>query len=173
MNSWERVKDPDDPRRCQHIIPRSGQCRNVAIEGCQYCSPHGGHVQERKIKALEMKNYRLSKFKARAEELSGSTQLSSLKDEVAILRILIEERINRCEGSVDLLLQSGPLSDLIMKCGALVEKCTKLEDKLGNLLDREKVTILAQTIVEVVSNYVSDDQLDEIAESISKTLDSL
>lgn len=172
-NNWTRVKDLADPNRCQHIIPSQGQCLNTAVPGCQYCPPHGGSAQLRKNKAVSLRNYRLTKFRARASELGNNDQLSSLKDEVAILRLLIEEKLNHCADAQQLLLSSGPLSDLIMKCTVVVEKCHKLDSRLGNLLDRDKVTVLAQSIVEIVSEFVSEEQLDEISDKIVKTLDSL
>ena len=60
-----------------------------------------------------------------------------------------------------------------MKCTAVVEKCHRLDGKLGNLLDREKVAIFAQSIIEVISEYVREDQLEEISEKMSQTLESL
>jgi len=145
----------------------------VRVPGGQYCLPHGGIRQIEKQKRQEMRNYRLSKYKARAEELGNSTHISSLKDEVAILRILIEEKINFCQDTQQLLLMSGPLSDLIMKCTVIVEKCHKLDAKLGNLLDRERVVIFAQTLIEIIGDYVEEEQLDEISTKITKSLAAL
>ena len=131
---------------------------------------HGGGRHNAAIKNKELKNYRLTKFKQRAAELSNSSALSSLTDEVAILRILIEEKVNRCEDASDLLLSSGPLSDLIIKCSTLVEKCQRLENRLNNLLDRTRVTQFAQICVEIISNYVQENDMDQVSEEILKAL---
>lgn len=165
----ERITDPDQKDRCQGITA-NGQCLMVAEKDSTFCFIHGGNRAGEQLAKKEMKNYRLTKFKARAGELSNSSNLSSLRDEVAILRIMIEEKVNCCNDTNDLLLISGPLSDLVMKCGALVEKCQKLENKLGNFLDRTKVTQFAQICVEIISQYVQEKDMDQISEEILKAL---
>lgn len=164
-----KVSDPSDPRRCQGITAQ-GQCSYYKEEDSNFCIMHGGNKGGESVKAKEMKNYRLTKFRARANELSNSSNLSSLRDEVAILRIMIEEKVNVCNDTSDLLLVSGPLSDLIMKCGALVEKCQRLENKLGNFLDRTKITQFAQICVEIISSHVNEEDMDQVSDAILKAL---
>jgi len=171
---WERVKDPNDPQRCQNNLQGRGQCKNKAAEGSKFCPAHGGHRARLTKEKESMRNYQLSKFKKRASALSDSEHINSLKDEVGLLRLLIEEKINRCEDTPELLLISGPLSDLIMKCGALVEKCHKLEFKLGNLLDKGKIIQVAQIIIEVISRNIDDEELLEIiSEEINTELQGI
>ena len=173
---WERITDEDDPRRCQAVIPTRGQCNLVAVEGSSYCPAHGGNTALKAKKKKDMDNFRLnqSKYRNRANELNDSNKIASLRGEIAILRILIEERFNRCSDQQELLLSSGPLSDLIMKSAALVEKCHKLDDKLGNLLDRSKVMQFAQCIVEIISANVTDELvLEKISLGINKSLSDL
>jgi hypothetical protein len=38
----ERVKSPDDPERCQGIVPAHGQCLMRAVPGGKRCIFHGG-----------------------------------------------------------------------------------------------------------------------------------
>lgn len=171
---WERVKDPDDPQRCQNNLQGRAQCNNKASEGSKFCPAHGGHRARMTKEKDSMRNYRLNTFKQRVSEFSDSDHINSLRDEVGLLRLLIEEKINRCEDTGELLLVSGPLSDLIMKCASLVEKCHKLEFKLGELLDKSKVVQIAQTIVEVISRHIDDeDILEKISEEISTELQGI
>lgn len=169
---WERVEE-DDPRRCQAVRPTVGQCMNRAVDGSNYCYAHGGNKGEEKKKKQNMNNFRLNMHKERAEELNNSDEITSLKDEVTLLRILIEERWNRCSNQQELLLSSGPLSDLIMKCSALVEKCHKLDTKLGNLLDRSKIIQFAQIIIEIISKHVDEEILESISSEIDSALENL
>jgi len=168
---WERVKDEDDPRRCQYIKPTVGQCYNVVVEGSEYCPAHGGNRAFKKQQEKGLRNYRLTKFKQRIQELSNSDEIISLREEIGILRILIEEKINSCNDKTDLLLISGPLSDLVMKSEKLVTSCNRIEAKLGNLLDRTKIVTMAQTFVQIISNYVTDESiLEAISNEITATL---
>lgn len=171
---WERVKDEDDPRRCQCVVPTRGQCYNVSVQDSNYCPAHGGNKAFQAAKNKEMRNYRLSKFKARIQELGDSDEVISLRDEIAILRILIEEKINRCTDESDLLLMSGPLSDLIMKVEKVVSSCHRLEARLGDHLDKTKVLQYAQMIVQIIANHVEDDKkVEAINEEIFQALQDL
>lgn len=172
-HSWERVSDPDDPKRCQGITKR-GQCWNKAVENSLYCPAHGGSGTVKADKKKRLVNYKLNQFKQRAEELGNSDGITSLKDEVALLRMLIEERINQCRDSQELLLVSGPLSDLIIKVEKVVSSCHRLDSRLGNLLDKTKVLQFAQVVVEIVGSEIDDpDSLDSISDKILKALGDL
>jgi hypothetical protein len=165
----QKVKDQDDPNRCQGITA-NGQCLYYQEKDSKFCIMHGGNKAGEAVEKGKMRNYRLTKFKARAEQLSNSSNVNSLRDEVAILRILIEEKWNSCNDTSDLLLQSGPLSDLTIKCSALVEKCQRLEYKLGNFLDRNKIMQFAQICVEIISSYVEEEDMDAVSDAILKAL---
>ena len=171
-HTWERVSDPDDPRRCQAMTSR-GQCYNKSLPGINYCPAHGAS-QAKKLKKQQLANYKLNKFKQRAGELGNSDAISSLKDEIGLLRMLVEERINRCEDSHDLLLVSGPLSDLFIKIEKLVSSGDRLDRRLGNLLDKTKVLLFAQTVVEIIGSEIDDpEKLDSISDKILKAFSSL
>ena len=166
---WERAGD-EDLDRCQ-AISGPGQCNLRAVENSEFCPAHGGNMAHQANKNKELRNYRLSKFQARIAELGNNDNITNLRDEIAILRIMIEERINTCKDSHDLMLMSSPLSDLIMKVEKVVVSCNKLESKLGNLLDRNKALQFAQIIVQIIGNYITDEEeLDKISEEILKAL---
>ena len=168
-HKFVRVKD-DDPDRCQASTTQGG-CRLKAVPNGKYCLVHGGAAEQKNQERKNLKNYRLAKFKVRAIELGNSSQLTSLTDEVAILRILIEETVNSCEDPGDLLLRAGPLADLLMKAEKLVSSCHRLDSRLGNLLSKDRVMQFAQLVVEIISNEIDDSNtLDIISANILKAL---
>ncbi len=172
-NKFQRITDPDDPERCQGVT-RQGQCDLKAVSGGRFCLAHGGATELKAQETVNLRNYRLAKFHTRAKELGDSDQITSLKDEVALLRMMIEEMINGCTDSQELLMRSGPLSDLIMKTEKLVSSCHRLDSRLGNLLDRTKVLQFAQIVVEIIGNKIDDPEtLDDISSSILKALGEL
>jgi hypothetical protein len=157
---WERV-DEDSPLRCQYISPNVGQCRNKQVEGSKFCPAHGGNKAFQAAEKRRLINYRLTKYKERIGSSLDSDQLLSLKEEVAILRMLIEEKLNKCESSTDLILMAGPLSDLIVKVEKLVSSCSRLDLRLGNLLDKGRVLQFAQTLIQIVSDEIDDEKILE------------
>lgn len=170
-NKFQRANGPDDPDRCQ---VSSGQCNLKAMPGGTRCIVHGGAMEQKYKEQKNMRNYRLAKFQVRAAELGNSDNLTSLKDEVALVRLLIEEMINSCADQTELILRAGPLSDLLMKCERVVTSCHKLDTRLGNLLDRTKVMYFAQMVVDIISSEIDDEtQLDRISSQILKALGDL
>jgi len=171
--NWERV-DKDDPHRCQGVCPTKGQCINKANDNSDFCPAHGGNRGEQTAKKQEMRNYRLARFKSRLIELGNSDGVMNLRDEIAILRILIEEKLNRATDTHSLILMSGPLSDLVVKVEKLVTSANRLESRLGGLLDRAKIVQFAQSIVQIIGKHITDeDQLETISADILKTLEGI
>ena len=146
----------DDPRRCQCTTTQYGQCMNKAVTDSNFCICHGGVHAIKKRNNAAMRNYVLTKFQARIERHKEAPDIKSLRDEVAILRMLMEERLNHCADDLDLILQSGPISDLVMKIDKLVNSCHKLEGSLGQLLDKQAVLQFASQVIDVITRNLDD-----------------
>lgn len=167
-NPHERVPE-DDPRRCQYVTAQ-GQCRIIRIDGSQYCIAHAGcskAVQER----ARVRNYRLTKWRAQVEDKADSSAIKDISEEIGILRMLIQERIESCQSNTDLIINSQPLSDLVMKCAALVNQLQAMETKLGTMLHANQAIQFASEILEVVARHVDNAEAQEaIANEIEAAL---
>jgi len=167
----QRISDEFDPERCQYTRPTVGQCLNKAAPGCKFCIPHGGVSQKSK---QDLKNYRINKYNARLGDLRHNDELKSLRDEVAILRILLEEKFNACSSANELILQSGSMSDLVLKIEKLVSSCHRLEQSMDITIDKSRVVSMAENIVTLISRYVKDDAIianivNDMTEMLNKT----
>ena len=162
---------PDDPNRCQAVHAR-GQCENLATrtesgDYGKFCLAHGGGSHVKKAAAESLRNYQLDRFKARLDRHASTPALKSLRDEVGILRMIMEERLNRCTDTNDLILQSGPISDLVTKIEKVVSSCHKLEGSMGELLDKSAILQFASEIIDIVGTTVTDvDQIEEVGNKI-------
>ena len=168
----EMMQSPNDPYRCQGTNSR-GQClyRGVKLESGEYgkfCMLHGGNRAIMNEKAAALKNYRLTKWQAKLDRFSESSVIKSLREEIGILRVLLEERLERTTDVQDLLLQSGPISDLVMKIEKVVTSCHKLEDRMGQHLDKAAILQLASRFVRVISEELEDqpDKIDSISQQL-------
>ena len=152
-NTWERVSEADDPRRCQGIGPH-GQCMNVAAEGSKMCAAHGGNFAA--VAEVKQKNrmYALGKWQNKVNKFTDSDELKSLREEIGIMRMMIQERLAMCKTEMDLMLFSGPLSDMIMKAEKLVASCNKMETQLGTTLDKNQAVQLGQEMVEIIGRHL-------------------
>jgi hypothetical protein len=166
MNSDFKMKrvEEDDPKRCQ-CMTKVGQCRWEAVEGRDFCKMHGGNVANKNLR-----NYRLEKFNQKFAQAANSPEIKSLKDEIGILRVLIEEKINFCNDPMDLMMQSNTISDLIMKVKAVVESCHKLDERLGIMMDRDQAIQFAVEISDLIGRHVVD---PDVLESLSSELENL
>jgi hypothetical protein len=154
----KRITDERDPNRCQGAAA-GGQCLFVAEPGSQYCMIHGGLGAVRAAERNALRNYQLTVFGTRAGELRGSRAIKDLRDEIAILRMTLEAKINRFENEGEMILQSGALSELVLKIEKLVTACHKLEKDMGVTIDKSQVIAMAEQIVGVISKHVTDKSL--------------
>jgi len=149
----------DDPRRCQAATRIQGQqCKNLAVEGSQYCQAHGGQAAIKRAEKAKLFNYRLTKFRARVEDLATNPAIKSLREEIGVLRMVLEETINRCADEHDLMLASTKISNLIASIERLVSSCHKLEINLGQLLDRNKAMHLADEMIQIITSEIQDEE---------------
>ena len=154
--------EPDDPHRCQ-ASQRNGQCPFRAMEGFKYCARHGGRLPGMKEKQ-EVKQYRLQVWQQRLDEFTESDKVKSLRDEIGILRIIMENILNQCHDSGDLLRYSSKISELAAKIEKLVVSCNRLERSMGMMLDKTAALNLASQIVEIIGAHVND---PEVIDAIS------
>lgn len=168
--SYDRITREDDPLRCQ-AINATGQCRLKVMaigEGnyTDYCIVHGGQSQKNAFDRKQARNYRIDQLRSRIDEKLDADQLKSLREEICLLRLLVEERFNRCTDHTDLILQSGPISDLIMKVERVVSTCHKLEGAMGQLMDKQALLQFANQVISIISNHLPEDKLSAVADEI-------
>lgn len=162
---------PDDPNRCQSIT-KFGQCPNLAMEGVKHCKIHGGAYQQTQNEVKNMNRYRVAKWQERIKHFGTDNNIKNIRDEVAILRMLMEERLNQCATPVDMILQSGPISDLVMKIERVVTTCHNLEKSMGFLLDKQQILQFADRVIAIISESITDQALvEQIATRIAAALE--
>lgn len=160
------VKLHHPSERCETTVANS-QCPNCKSNGTSHCVLHGGHSSLQVKNAKAVRNYRLTKWKSRIGKYANSDAVKSLREEVGILRMMLEEMLSSCEDATDLLLYSQRMSDLVMKIEKLVTSCDRLENRMGLLLSKDSVLQLAATYVQIINTHVSD---PEIIESIGREI---
>ena len=160
----QRVEN-DDPCRCQGVTGK-GQCQIRAIEGSNFCPMHAG-AGSRTLEREKLRNFRLTKWQGRINEFADNDAAKSLREEIGILRMMLEESLNKCRDSHDLILSSGRISDLVLKIEKLVVSCHRLEEKTGMLLDKTAILQLAGTIIECIAKHnIPEDVLSKISDEI-------
>lgn len=144
----KRVTDPADPRRCKYSYPHE-QCWHEAESGCDNCAAHGG---KSKANAEETRLYYLTEVdnRRRLAELSGHEQIKSLREEIGLVRMLIEKQVNAAKSDIELLGSCGTINGLLVTLEKLVKRCHELEQSFGELLSRQAALRLGQSLCEIV-----------------------
>lgn len=161
---------PDHPNRCQGSYTQ-GQCPNFAMENSKYCKMHGGQIQQNVEANRQKRIYNLSKWAGRVGEIADHDQIKSLREEIGISRVLLEEVVNQCHDSTTLLMYSAKIADLVTRIEKLVSSCHRLEEATGMLLDKTMAIGLATSIVDIVTRYITnEDDLNSIGIAIMEAV---
>lgn len=162
--------EADSPNRCQAVTPK-GQCHGAVATGSNFCMMHGGNKAAEAAAKRGLRNYQLTRFNVRLQQLGDSNEIKSLRDEIAILRMIMEERLNQCRDNMDLIYQSGPISDLVLKIEKVVSSCHKLELSAGSLLDKQAIMQFGSEMISLISSNITDEVLlAKISEAIYATI---
>lgn len=175
--SLEQVMELDDPNRCQ-ASNRDGQCRFLRAPGIDMCEAHGA-MKLAAQKRDTLKNYRLQRYNDRLMEKKGSNEIKGLREEIAILRMTLEEvllaaDVKQSPDENGILLFSPRITALVDQITKTIVACHTLEEKTGNVLDKSKVLIIADAISSIVSRYISDSViLEKISSEIGSNIESI
>lgn len=162
---WHQKVESDSPDRCQSNSAK-GQCVMRRQTGSQFCEAHSGNKTQ-SAKAALSRQYDVARWRASIDKFAGHESVKSLREEVGIIRLLLETTLNLCHDEIDLVLYSPRISDLVLQTRGLVKDCHKLESSMGMLLDRAAAMQLSNETVEIVGKHVKD---EKIIEAIAKDL---
>lgn len=145
-----RVKDPADPNRCQGQS-LDGQCWNEAAPGDNRCPHHGG---SNKLIAKEKRFYRLTKarFRDRLAETMDHEEVKSLREEIILTKILLEEIWNGyTDTPAEIMKSCGTMNGLMLTLERLIKTAHSTEQSLGLLLSKPALLLVAQQIITLLS----------------------
>lgn len=161
-----KCTDAEDPKRCQGI-DANGQCWYRSNKNATMCPRHGGNMEEAKVEKESTDMYRIDMWKARISRQKMHPEVKSLANEVAILRMLMEEKLRICVDDTTLLLASSSISELVMKIDKVVTSCHKLEKNLGLHMDKAAILQFGGEIIQLITEKVTNkNEVGEVADGI-------
>lgn len=169
-NDYPRMDGADDPDRCQALTTED-QCNLKRFGESLYCKVHGGNVANQKIRDASLTAYRQSKWQARIQAHGEHPRVKSLRDEIGILRILMEERLETVHTPFDFIAAAGPISDIVDKIARTVQAADKLEKSMGEHLDKQALLTFGSEVIGIIANNIKDtDVVDKIANEIMQAI---
>lgn len=156
-------------KKCKHSGPK-GMCPYDAIDSSVFCRKHTN--EKDRIMSYELNN---PEIRAAFQKQHSSEQLRSLSQEVALLRAMLQRRLNMVKSEaeeIDVWNQLTPAFNTIDK---LVNSLQKLELETSIVLSKETATKLAQDIVAIITDELRDVEdrdtiVDRIAVRIAQTI---
>ena len=91
-----------------------------------------------------------AQHRTRLAQLSEHEQIKSLRDEIALARMLIEERFNKVKDDSDLISAFGPINTALLTVERLVKSAHTIEQNLGTLLSKPTVLALGQSLSRII-----------------------
>ena len=135
---------------------------------------HGGNVQLESLRKQAANQYRLQVWQKRVSEFTESDHVKSLRGEIGILKMVLEQILNNCQDSNQLLIYSPKISNMVAGIEKVVMSCDRLERSMNLTMDKSTAMKLAADIVELISSKVSDPVvIDEISNGIIDILKDL
>lgn len=169
--------EADDPNRCT-AMGKHGQCPYISMKALDpekyptvdKCQRHGGGMAKNE-ELKRVRNYRIQIWNERLSEFADHPEVKSLRDEIGLIRILIETIMNKCKNDTDLLIYSPQISDLVMRLEKLVASASRLESRSSTNLDRTSALQFAAKVVEIITEHIDDPEIiDSISGDISEFL---
>ncbi len=171
--NWERVPYPEHPDRCQGVDSK-GQCWLFKMEHSQFCGRHGGHRAGKELRKREAKELMANSFTQSVAEGSQNPGLLSLATEVAALKELMKIKMNLMVDPSSQEIHSHGLVQLCIASEKLVTSCTRLQEKLGNMMSSQQALEFASEIMTIVSEEVADGEiLERIQQRCIQSLEKL
>lgn len=181
MDNFETVED-DSPDRCQGMTDK-GQCHQKRVmgeddsdKGSEFCIMHGGSAATRKKNKKDLRSYYLRLWGAEARQVHNPEFLKSLRDEIVILRMMLQNIINeKIDSSTSLILMSGKIIQIIGEIRSTVESCNKLEKSTGELLDLQTLFQFGDEVITLITEVLDGHPkfIREISEGLLKILGRL
>jgi hypothetical protein len=117
---------------------------------------HG--VKRDLVAEQDTKLYQIHKaeYRERLAKLDEHEEAKSLRKEISLIRLLIEERFNLIQNDSDLLAACGTLNSLVLTAERLVQSAHKLEASLGTVLDKSTLYEVGDNIVTLLVKELKD-----------------
>mgnify|MGYP000845683266 CR=1 FL=1 len=164
------VVPDDDPNRCKGMANGS-QCHFKAIEGGEMCIIHGGNTYIMSANKKNIYDLRKTRYLQDFKRMSENSFWRSNREEVGILRVVLQDIISKCESTNDIYVNASRISEIVSKINKLLETSLKIDEKLKALITEEKMYEIAQLLVDAVYDTVQDPlKCAEIASKFEKIL---
>jgi hypothetical protein len=125
------------------------------------------------LKKDQERQYLLTNWRKEVDHFANHAQVKNLREEIGILRLLMQTVLNRCKDEDDLMIYTPRIMELTQRVERVVDTCHKMEEKTQFLVDKNQIVHLAEQILLIISEFVLDPGvLSAIADRIRGAIES-
>lgn len=154
------IKDKNINQAAQDPDQRCHECGRQKVKGYDLCPLHLPGMAEVSTQREYMYQFHRSEYMRNlAAQIPGFSKGASkfdLSEELGILRLQLQETLNKCENDLDFLRNNQKISNTVDQIRRTVESSLKLDHKLGNLLSKDEMIIVAQKLLQTIEENVTD-----------------
>ncbi len=149
--------------RCNGMSRQTGfRCANYAVPGRNYCKYHGGHAGGYDpIKYAGV--IKSAKLRDRYLELAKDTNLTDMKDDLALLKAMmmtLAERFLTDEGEAEIGVDKmQAISSLVRDIRNLVKVMTDTEVKRKYLVSLDDIESVTQSMLDALKKHIKDPEV--------------
>jgi len=122
-----------------------------------YCARHGGNLIDVHATKQRQKAYYKTKWAGRIQEKTELSNQKSLAEELGILRLLLEERLNQCADAYELNMEANSISELALKIEKIVSSIHSMDLRVA--ITEENVKAIIDVISIVLTDNIKDKEL--------------
>lgn len=150
---------------------RNGSCPLDAVQGSMFCEEHSNELTLRANYLIEDERLR------NLFERKRGTELTSMRDDVALMRTMIEDRLNLAKSDAERLAAYSQIGNWMGTLDKLVNSLNRLEEKTSAVLTRETLMKVAQSLVQVIAEEIanlpdSEMVIDAIAQRVVPVIEN-
>lgn len=168
LERGEKVKfevvDRDSPDRCK-ANDKNGQCLFKAVQDGK-CRRHMGRYATYQKQLI--RRYEIQQYNHKIKHFSNDPSIKNLYDEVAILRLTLENLMNQASTPELLNIYADRITKLVGSIKDVVLACHKMDTATNTLIGKEVIFNMTQTFINIVSKSVPQELMGPIALELEK-----
>ena len=142
-------------RTCEAKNKEGLRCTQPANEGSPFCSLHGPRRAKPPTIYDWAKNDYLKSLEERVQEFKDPRTFN-LREEIGILRVVLERMLNSVHDDPSLLLASSEIQQTILTIERLLKTTHDMERQTGELMSRDEVREVTATLLQIMVEVLED-----------------
>lgn len=148
----------DDPNRCQ-ANDKKEQCMFRAVQDGK-CPRHMGRYAT--VQKERIRKYEIEQYNNRIKHFADDGDIKNLREEVAILRMTLENLLNQARTAELLNIYADRIKGLVGAIKDVVLACHKMDTSTNALIGKDIIFNMTQTFIEIVGSKVPPQLLGPI-----------